>query len=308
MNIKITVPASLKRGDTIGIIAPAGQIIDHNRFEQGVKILAGMGFETKFPREMWPGAGYLADKDSCRMSEFHKAFADVEVQGVMAARGGYGCLRLLEDADFQTIQQNPKMFLGFSDISILLNQVVQEANVLCFHGPVVTSLCDCTNDALERFHTCITGNWHRAIAPQGLEILRTGENVSGKLIGGNLSTLMTMLGTPYDLDWQGCILILEDIGEPIYKLDRMITQLALSGKLTQPAGIILGDFTLDSGQKNLDKIRYTEYIWERILGLTSHAGTPIWGNFPAGHCPNNLTIPFGATAVMDCKSGELQFY
>lgn len=307
MTPSIIIPPPLQRGDTIAIIAPAGQIIDQQRFEQGVAILAEMGFKTKFPRDMWPGTGYFADTDSNRVDEFHKAFADPDVQGVMSARGGYGCLRLLESADFLTIRNNPKMLLGFSDISVLLNHAVQ-AGMLCFHGPVVTSLCDCTKNALERMYHCLTGNWQRAIAPASLEILRGGDQVSGKLIGGNLSTMMTLLATPHDISWRDSILVLEDVGEPIYKLDRMLTQLSLSGKLTEPAGIILGDFTLAGGQEILQKIRYTEYVWERVLRLTSRAGTPVWGNFPAGHCPENLTLPMGATAVMDCASGELQFH
>lgn len=308
MTGNITIPQKLQRGDTIGIIAPAGQIADHNRFEQGIKILNEMGFETRFPRNLWPGTGYLADSDSNRIAEVCDVFMDTEIHGVMAARGGYGCLRLLQHLDINTIRQNPKVFVGFSDISILLNQFVQNANMLCFHGPVVTSLCDCTHDALERFYNCITGNWQRTISPSKLEILRGSENVSGKLVGGNLSTLLTLLGTPYDTTWQDCILVLEDIGEPVYRLDRMITQLGLSDKLNQPAGILLGDFTLNQSQDTLDKIRYTEYIWERILDLTAHAKIPVWGNFPTGHYVQNLTLPFGATATMDSKSGELLFH
>lgn len=308
MTQSIILPPPLQHGDTIAIIAPAGQIVDQQRFERGVAILSEMGFKTRFPRGMWPGTGYLADTDSNRADELHKAFADSDIQGVMAARGGYGCLRLLEKVDFFTIRNNPKMLLGFSDISVLLNQTVQQADTLCLHGPVVTSLCDCTKNALERMYHCLTGNWQRTIAPAKLEILRGGNQVSGRLIGGNLNTMMTLLATPYDVSWRDCILVLEDVGEPIYRLDRMLTQLSLSGKLTEPAGIILGDFTLDSGQEILEKIRYTEYVWERVLRLTSHEGTPVWGNFPTGHCPENLTLPIGATAVMDCTSGELQFH
>lgn len=307
MTISIISPPPLKHGDTIGIVAPAGQITDRQRFDQGLGILADMGFQTRFPREMWPGTGYLADTDRNRANELRKMFADSDIHGVMAARGGYGCLRLLEQIDFNPIRGNPKLFLGFSDISMLLNQMVQQAGVLSLHGPVVTSLCDCTRNALERLYNCLTGNWRRAIAPRNIEILRSGEQVRGRLVGGNLNTLMTTMGTRFDFSWRDCILVLEDVNEPVYKLDRMLTQLGLIGKLSEPAGIVLGDFTLSSGQQMLEKIRYTEYIWERVLGLTATAGIPVWGNFPTGHCPENLTLPFGATAVMDCNSGELQF-
>lgn len=308
MTTTLIAPPPLKRGDTIGIIAPAGQLADRSRFERGVALLADMGFETRFPRDMWPGTGYLADTDSNRVGELHKTFAAPDIQGVMAARGGYGCIRLLSKADFRIIRENPKMLLGFSDISVLLNLTVQQAGLITFHGPVVTTLCDCTPDALERLHACLTGNWRRTISPAGLEILRGDGQVEGKLVGGNLNTLLSMLGTPYDFSWQGCIVVLEDISEPLYRLDRMLTQLGLSGKITEPAGFILGDFTLDSNQGFLEKNRYTEYVWQRVLDLTAHTGIPVWGNFPAGHCPHNLTLPLGATAVMDCGQGELRFH
>jgi muramoyltetrapeptide carboxypeptidase len=307
MKQTIRIPPPLNKGDIIGVIAPAGQIADRARFEQGIKILTDMGFEPRFPRQLWPGPGYLADTDTNRAEEFHKVYSDPEVKGVIAARGGYGCLRILDKTDIQVMRQNPKMLLGFSDITLLLNQAVQEAAMVSFHGPVLTSLCDCTTSSLERLFNAISGNWHKAITPPKLEILTGADTVQGKLIGGNLSTLMTTLGTPYDFSWNNCILLLEDIGEPVYRLDRMLTQLDLSGKFKQIRGLILGDFTLSTEQDSLEKIRYREYIWKRILSLTSNLEIPIWGNFPAGHCPENLTLPLGATAIMNSKQGSLQF-
>jgi len=300
-------PNPLQRGDIIGIVAPAGQLADRQRFERGVAILADMGFEARFPRDLWPGPGYLADSDVNRVRELQQVFAAPEPQAVMAARGGYGCLRLLTHFDFQAILETPKPLIGFSDISALLNRTMEETGLVCFHGPVVTSLCDCSREALDRLYHCLTGNWHRAIRPKELEILRGENQTEGRLVGGNLSTLLSLLGTPHDVSWRGCIVLLEDVGEPLYRLDRMLTQLALNGKLQEPAGIILGDFTLNVEQALSDKTRYTEYVWRRVLELT--AGTPItvWGNFPAGHCSSNLTLPLGATAIMDCGRGELRF-
>jgi len=307
MRVQVITPPPLQRGDVIGVIAPAGQISDHQRFERGVAILAEMGFEPRFPRELWPGTGYLADTDKKRARELHEIVADSDTKGVMAARGGYGCLRTLGYLDFQLLRQNPKTFVGFSDITLLLNQIAQQVNMLSFHGPVVTSLCDSSNESLERLYQCLTGNWRRAITPAKLEILRGEQQVEGRLVGGNLCSIMTFLGTPYDFDWEDCIVLLEDIGEPLYRIDRMLTQLALAGKFSQAAGIILGDFTLNADQNALDKMRYTEYIWQRILELTAGCATPVWGNFPSGHCSDNLTLPLGAHAVMDSGRGELSF-
>jgi len=307
MDKRSVCPPPLQRGDVIGIVAPAGQLADRQRFERGVAILADMGFEAWFPRELWPGAGYLADSDENRVRELQHAFASPETKAVMAARGGYGCIRLLEHLDFQVVRENPKPLIGFSDISALLNRTVEKTGLVCFHGPVVTSLCDCSREALERLHHCLTGNWHRDIMPKTLEILRGEGQTEGRLIGGNLSTLLSLLGTPHDVSWRGCIVVLEDIGEPLYRLDRMLTQLALSGKLREPVGIILGDFTLNVEQSLAEKNRYTEYVWKRVLELTAGTAITVWGNFPFGHCVNNLTLPLGATAVMDCAKGALRF-
>lgn len=309
MNCTTLLPPPLAAGDTLAVIGPAGQIADRRRFDDGVTILGEMGFTPRFPRELWPGTGYLADSDANRAKELHSAFADPDVKGIIAVRGGYGCLRLLPHLDFEVMQRNPKALIGFSDITALLEQVVYRTRLLCFHGPVVTSLPDCSPDAISRLHACLAGQWQRSIRPRQLEILRgnTTNRVSGMLRGGNLSTLVTLLATPFDTDWRSCVLVLEDIGEPLYRLDRMLTQLALTGKLEHLAGIILGDFTLDPAHNAQARIRHTEYVWNRVLELTRGQDLPIWGNFPTGHCQDNLTLPFGAHCTMDSGRGELRF-
>lgn len=300
-------PSPLKKGAVIGISAMAGQVADRNRFEQGLNLLHEMGFEPRFPRDMWPGQGYLADTDANRADELHRLLVDPEIDAIMAMRGGYGCIRLLDKIDFDLFRQHPKMLIGFSDISLLLNQIADRAGMVCFHGPVVTSLTDCSNIALDRFYQCLKGNWKKCISYSKVEIIKGDTSARGKLIGGNLSTLMTALGTPYDCDWQGAILFLEDVGEPPYKIDRMLTQLHLTGKLKQVNGIVLGDFNLGPQQDSLEKIRYTEYIWQRVLDLTSGLQIPVWGGFPTGHFADNLTLPLGAESVMDYQKAELQF-
>ncbi len=305
MKRPLVIPPALKKGDVIGIVAPAGQIADRERFTKGIRILRDMGFEPKFPREMWPGAGYLADDDAARVAELHRMVADQEVRGLMAARGGYGCLRLLPSLDFSLLRDEPKIILGFSDISVLLNQLVARSGLLCFHGPVVTSLGGADGAALTRLVCCLKGEWRREIKPEGLEILRSGQ-ADGHLLGGNLSSLVTLLGTPFACDWTGAILVLEDVNEPLYRVDRMLTQLALAGKLDGLKGLILGDFAPGAGREHGARLRHAEGIWQRALELTADSGIPVWGNFPAGHCPRNLTLPFGATAVMESGSGVLR--
>ncbi len=302
-------PPSLQAGDCIGIIAPGGQIHDLSPLEQGVAILKEMGFEVRLPRQLWPGTGYLADSDANRALEFHRMWADPEISAIMALRGGFGCLRLLPflDRDELLRQKEKKLLIGFSDISILHQALFQLNNMISLHGPMLTTLSTSSRESIERLYASLTGKWNVPVQDKKIEILRGGDPVSGTLIGGNLSSLISLLATPLDLDWSNSILFLEDIGEPLYRLDRMLTQLAQCGKLGQPKGIILGDFSLSLDQDRLESIRFHEEIWTRMLELTEATQIPLWGNFPIGHGADNLPLPHGATAAMDSRHAQLSF-
>ena len=300
-------PQPLRPGDCIGIIAPAGQVRDKERVEQGVAILREMGFEVRLPRNLWPGTGYLADTDRNRAVEFHKMWADPEIPALLALRGGFGCLRLLDFLDRVELKKNRKLLIGFSDITILHGALYQANQMISLHGPMLTTLSATSRDSLEQFHACLTGKWNAPIRSRQVEVLRGGDPVCGRLSGGNLSSLTSMLATPLDQGWSNTILFLEDVGEPLYRLDRMLTQLAHCGKLSQPAGIILGDFSMTTDQDPLEKIRFHEEIWTRVLELTETAAMPVWGNFPVGHGADNLTLPHGADAMMDSSKPLLSF-
>ena len=306
-NLKIHSPKPLQKGDCIGIIAPAGQIRDTEGLKQGIIILQEMGFEVKFPRNLWPGKGYLADTDSNRAKEFHKMLADDEVSALLALRGGFGCLRLLPLLDFETIRKNPKPLIGFSDLTILHNVLYQKSKVLSFHGPMLSSLGSCSSESLQRFHASLTGNWDKTIQSRDIEILRGGDTVSGNLRGGNLCSLISLLGTPFQPDFSNSILFLEDIGEPLYKLDRMFSQLAQCSILSQPSAILLGDFSPSCEMDSLESIRFHEEIWTRVLELTENTSIPIWGNFPIGHGSNNLMLPHGSFANASSCQASLSF-
>jgi len=305
--LETIIPASLKRGDCIGIIAPAGQIHDSNNLEQGIKILWEMGFEVKFPRNLWPGKGYLADTDSNRANELHKMWTDKEVSALLALRGGFGCLRLLPLLNLKELKKHPKPLIGFSDLTILHNILYEKCGVISFHGPMLTTLPSCTPDSLERLHASLTGNWDKRLTIKSVEILRGGDSVNGRLKGGNLSSLMSLIGTPFQPDFTDSILFLEDIGEPLYKLDRMFTQLFQSGALLQPSAILLGDFTPSREMDSLESIRFHEEIWTRVLELTENTSIPIWGNFPVGHGSHNLTLPHGSLAKANSCQASLHF-
>ena len=307
MNRTPLYPLPLTKGDTIAVIAPAGQLKDFIPFTEGIKILKEMGFIVKYPRNLWPGADYLSDSDENRGLEFNKLFSDPEVKGLIMMRGGYGCLRMIDRIDLKLVAHNPKLIVGFSDITVLQNFLNERTGLVSLHGPVVTSLHEATSFSLERLHHCLLGKWDKPITPQNVTVLRAGPDSSGTLVGGNLASLITLLGTPFDFNWDGKVVFLEDIDEPLYRIDRMLTQLFLAGKLKNIAGLILGDFSLTAFRDEIEKIRYKEQVWTRILEICRDAAFPIWANFPLGHCRQNITLPLGATARMDRKKTSLIF-
>lgn len=300
-------PPSLHPGDCIGVIAPGGQLRDTSSLERGISILKDMGFEVRIPRQLWPGTGYLADTDSKRALEFHRMWADPQISAVFALRGGFGCLRMLPLLDRKELQRHQKTLIGFSDITILHQTLFQTTNMVTLHGPMLTTLPSSNRETVERLYACLRGKWNTPLQYPKIEVLRGGDPVRGTLLGGNLSSLISLLATPVEPDWTDAIVFLEDVGEPLYRIDRMLTQLAQCGKLNQAAGIILGDFSLDRNQDRLESIRFHEQIWTRVLELTESSKIPVWGDFPVGHGPANLTLPHGAETVMDSRQAMLSF-
>lgn len=301
-------PPPLEQGDTIGIFAPAGRLDDPARLTGGVGILREMGFAVKFPGEFWPGQEYLADSDENRGDEFNRLLRDPEIKALIALRGGYGCIRMIDKIDLSLVTCNPKLIIGFSDITILQNYLYAKTGLVSLHGPVAASLGDASRMALNRLRQCLTGKWSQAIHAGDIQILRKGSKVTAPLVGGNLASLLSLLGTGYDFCWDNKIIFLEDINEPAYRIDRMLTQLKLAGKLDNIAGLILGDFSIANRPQGEDKTRYLEKIWTRAVELCGRRSIPIWGNFPSGHCSHNLTLPLGAAAEMDWEKSQLSFY
>lgn len=300
------VPQPLAPGDLVGVAAPAGFLNQKERFHHGCQILEEMGFEIFEPEKSWPGYGYLADSDQARADELHRLFAHPEVKAVFSLRGGYGSLRLLDKIDISLIRKHPTLFVGFSDITILHNHFYNAAGLVCLHGPGLASLNLCDQSSRERLYHCLRGEWHRSLA-ENIEIVRKStEPVSGRLMGGNLSSINTLLGTRWFPDLSGAILLLEDVSEPLYRLDRLLTHLWLSGSVDSVKGVILGQFS-DDDTDRLEQIRRSEFVWNRVAELTAGKSIPVWGNFPVGHCARNLTIPLGAGCTMDSITGELHF-
>ncbi len=291
----VILPAAMQKGDTIGLVAPSGPIINQDNLEKGIQILKDAGYKLKFYRDFVNTEGYLAGSDQERADEFNSIWSDPEVKAVIAARGGYGSLRMLDMLDLEQVQKNPKILIGFSDLTVLLTAIHKITGMVTFHGPVVTTLASIDETSRKSFFDVLSGNILPSISPDRLTIVQNGQ-AEGILLGGNLTTLAHMLATPYDTSWQDVILFIEDIGESPYRLDRLLTHLAKAQKLDNLSGLIIGTFAETDKTESPD---LAKCICDRTLELVGDQNIPIWADFPVGHGSRNLTLPLGIRVQMD---------
>jgi muramoyltetrapeptide carboxypeptidase len=297
-------PAPIKKGDTIGVVAPAGSLINKENFTAGIKLLENKGFRVRFNNKILNAKGYLAGKDQERADEFNTMWADHEVKAVIAARGGYGCLRMIDLIDLKQIRKNPKILIGFSDLTVLLNTINNKTGLVTFHGPVITTLADSNRKSQKSFFDTLIGPSPEQMTPASLKIIKGGK-AKGLLVGGNLTTLAHTIGTPYEIPWKDAILFIEDIGEKPYSLDRMLTFLYKAGRLQKIKGLILGTFS-DENRKERSFLQ--KGVHERIRELFAADDIPVWANFPTGHSRRNITLPVGMKVGMDSSALTLSFY
>lgn len=301
----VILPPRLQPGDTVGIIHPAGPIRDEEGFAKGLQVLRDWGLQVRCEPPEQSGSDYLAADDQQRLAELHRLWADEEVKALIAGRGGYGCLRLLNDVDWDFLCRRPKWLIGFSDLTVLLNSITARCGVVTLHGPMISTLARADQLSLERFREVLAGQFLPCTRPASLEVLRGGL-AQGRLLGGNLTTLCHLLGTLQQPQTEGCILFLEDTAEPLYKIDRMLTHLACAGLFSKLNGLIIGLFDLGHDDR-LATLRLNEQVWQRVLELTETSSFPIWGGFPVGHQQENFALPIGMEAVMNSLSGSLAF-
>lgn len=291
----------LNYGDTIGLISPAGPDNPDN-IKKSISFLKSLGFNVKEGKHIYDRYGYLAGKDEDRASDLMNMFLDKSVDMVLCVRGGYGTMRILPLIDFNVIKENPKIFAGFSDITTLLNSISLKCNLITFHSPMCNSnLLD--KITLESFlYTIMEANKTYTIEnPEDFttECFSNEPFIEGQLIGGNLALISSTVGTPYEIDTKGKILFIEDVSEEPYRIDRMLTQLTLSGKLQQCKGFILGQFKDCSLPHYERSLTLRQVIEDRILTLNK----PTILNFQSGHSYPKLTLPIGAQIKLDCQKG-----
>ena len=281
-------PAPLKNGSRVALLAPAGAVAPE-AVEKSVAALAKFGFEAVVCRSCYENIGYLAGSDELRAADINEMFADGNISGILAIRGGYGSQRLLPLLDYLAIARNPKVFAGYSDISALLNIVTARCGFVTFHSPMPASelihgLDKISMDSYERMFKTQRG---------GIigEVDYSGGGFEGELCGGNLSVMASSAGTDYELDTRGKVLFLEEIDEEPYRIDRYLLQMKLSGMLRRCAGVVFGRMSKDD---------ISEIIYEYVL----QENTPCATGLMCGHGLPSLTLPIGAEVAVG--SGKIR--
>lgn len=298
-------PKALKFGDTIGIIAPASPSTEE-KIIKAKEELKKIGFKVKIGISCHLNHGYLAGKDEVRANDLNNMFYDDSIDAVICLRGGYGTPRILNMIDYKMISKNPKVFIGYSDITALHIALNQNSNLVTFHGPMaasdISNKLDCFSQNCLIKAISSTLPIGRIYNPENEEIKIGMKGIcKGELVGGNLALIASTIGTPYEIDTKGKILFLEDIGEEPYRIDRMLIQLKLSGKLDDACGIILGDFNGCEPKKIRESLALQEVFEDILYNLKK----PIIYNLKFGHCNPKVTIPFGVKAVLNADKGEL---
>jgi len=303
-------PPRLKTGDTVGLINPAGATFHLDDVAIASETLAALGLRIKTGEHLLDRYGYLAGSDKARASDINDMFADENVTAILTLRGGWGCNRLLHLLDYKLIAKNPKILMGYSDITSLLLALNEKTGLVTFHGPVGISAWNkySTNfvekllfnaEVFSMENPVGTGDNLTRVKDRVLTI--TGGKVKGKLLGGNLSVLTAMVGSDYLPDFKDNILFLEEVGEDIYRVDRMLTQLSLSGILGRISGFIFGKCSDCGPGKGYGSLTLEEVLDDHIKPL----GIPAWYGSMIGHIENKFTIPLGIETEIDADIGKI---
>ena len=296
-------PKRLKQGDKVGVVAPAGPV-DPKLLKKGLRTLERMGFCPILAEHVFSKDRYLAGTDEQRVQDINNLFGDSEIKGIFCARGGYGANRVLPNLDSSIIRRNPKVFVGSSDITLLLLFLVQQCSLVTFHGPMVAGNFGRypMSKSKRQFKEMLFGNRSgKFLTAQGARIFRPG-NAEGKVIGGCLTLICRSLGTPWEVKTRNKILFLEDVNEPLYKIDVMLCHLKQAGKLKGIRGIVFGEMI------NCPPFKKKEGSFKEILSdVFSESSFPILTNFPSGHGREMLTLPMGVEARLNTESKSLEF-
>jgi muramoyltetrapeptide carboxypeptidase len=277
---------TLREGDTVALVAPAGPLADEAALERAQNVVQSLGLVPRIARHALDRERYLAGTDEARAADFNEAARDPQVRGIFALRGGYGTMRILDAIDYDAFAADPKVVLGYSDLTALLNAITQRTGLVTFHGPVA---------ALSPFTENETA-WLRSaiMSPEPLGALRGPDAVTlasgsakGRLCGGNLSLIAALIGTPHEIDASGALVVIEDTDEAPYRIDRMLTQLRMAGVFARAAGVVAGRFS-NCGDA-------AAVLRERL----SDVHIPVLAELPIGHEGEQWTLPIGLPASLE---------
>jgi muramoyltetrapeptide carboxypeptidase len=295
-------PPRLRKGDTVGLVAPAGFISD-TLFNRSLENLETLGFRIKYTERLFDRHGYFAGDDATRARDLEDMFEDPAIKGIFCVRGGYGSIRIVPHLNFDIIKNNPKAFIGFSDITALSYVFFVKIGLVTFHG--VNSATSFNEYTTENFKKVLfdprprtilrTADEERTESEYRVTVIRSGK-ASGQLVGGNLSIIVSMLGTPYDIDTNGKLIFIEEVREEPYRIDRMLTQMRKAGKFSDAAGIVLGVFRdCHPREEEGDGFSLLEVLYDRLYDL----GIPVIYGLSFGHIVNKLTFPIGIRAELN---------
>jgi muramoyltetrapeptide carboxypeptidase len=297
-------PPALRPGARIALVAPAGPLATE-AVDRAIARVRGLGWEPRPGKHARGRHGYLSGSDRERLHDINAAIRSPDIDAIWCLRGGYGTIRILDGMEWQAFAQRPVPLIGFSD-NTALHQAARRLDIVSFHGPHPTSedLTDFSVDVLRRLLTNVEPAGHLPFPADspGRAVTLTGGTAEGPLVGGNLAILAALAGTPYAPRATGAILFLEEVGEPGYRVDRMLTQLRLSGALDGVAGIAIGAFS-ECPDEGRDDLPRPERI---LLECLECLGVPIASGFPFGHVPDNWTLPVGVRARLDADAGTLE--
>ncbi|GAB3045003.1 S66 peptidase family protein [Virgibacillus ainsalahensis] len=296
-------PERLYSGDTIGIVAPSSPA-SLEAVQKAIPFFENMGLHVKFGKHLGRVHGYLAGTDRERLADLHDMIGDPQIKAVIFARGGYGAGRIVPDVDYEMIRQHPKIIWGYSDITYLHTAIRQATDLVTFHGPMPAS--DIAKDDFEELSKSMfkqlfeptTLIYSEKISP--LHVHSHG-HAAGELVGGNLSLIASTIGTPYEIETRDKILLLEDIGEEPYRVDGLLNQLKLSGKLSQACGIVIGDFAEAEPTKQ-DSLTLEEVFRDYFQNYHG----PVMAGFKIGHCLPHFSVPLGSRAELSTKDKRLK--
>ena len=291
--------APLKPGSKIALVAPAGVVRRKEDLDRACENVRSFGWTPIIGANVRRSVGYLAGTDEERLADLNNALRDDEIDAIWCIRGGYGSMRLLDRIDYDALARRPRPVIGFSDVTAVHSAIQRRTGLVTFHGP--TARARIPEFARESLRRALIEQTDSCGVAASAQTIVSGRAI-GRLIGGNLALVTALMGTPYAFDFDGAILVIEDIGEAVYRIDRMLRQLVLAGALQRCAALVTGDFRPPKEEVSGDNRALADVIAE----AAGSAAIPCISGAPFGHISNQWTIPLGATAELDADVRSLR--